>query len=131
MKFFILILGLLIANYGEGYKVAILVPDMSGSQLMFNQRVAETLADAGHNVTLIRLQMMDYGEVKAKTRKDIHEIYANGILEDFDYERVKDIQAKNMFADTSIWAFLSKESREMFANISIAFAKGCEGRLKF
>ncbi|KAE9546447.1 hypothetical protein FO519_010341, partial [Halicephalobus sp. NKZ332] len=126
MKVLILILTFLITNNVEGYKLAILVPDMSGSQLMFNQRVAETLADAGHNVTLIRLQMMDYGEVKAKTRKDIHEIFANGILKDFDYEELNKMNGKNIFEDKSIWAFLSKENREMLANASMLFAKGCE-----
>ncbi|KAE9546796.1 hypothetical protein FO519_009993 [Halicephalobus sp. NKZ332] len=128
MKIFTLVLVFLTINCMEGYKLAILVPDISGSQLMFNQRVAETLADAGHNVTLIRLQIMKYGDVKAKTRKDIHEIFGDGILKDFDYDEFKNRNAQHLFEDKSIWAFLSKENRAMIANASMLFAKGCEGR---
>ncbi|VDL87175.1 unnamed protein product [Nippostrongylus brasiliensis] len=34
------------------YKVVVLVLDISNSQLLFNKRVAEALAEAGHDVTL-------------------------------------------------------------------------------
>ncbi|KAH7710826.1 Protein UGT-61 [Aphelenchoides avenae] len=39
---------------------------MSGSQLVFNARVAHTLLDAGHNVTLIRMQPFKYRDMTAK-----------------------------------------------------------------
>jgi len=121
---------LLIANHGEGYKLGILVPDMSGSQLMFNQRIAETLADAGHNVTLIRLKMLEYGEVKSKTRKDIQEIIGNGILKDFDYKYLMKKQTEGIFKDMSIWGHLKKENREIISNVSVLFSQSCEAIIR-
>uniref|UniRef100_A0AC34RKY7 Glucuronosyltransferase n=1 Tax=Panagrolaimus sp. JU765 TaxID=591449 RepID=A0AC34RKY7_9BILA len=72
----------LFLTLAESYKIAIIISDVSGSQILFCQRIAETLADAGHNVTLFRLRLLDYKDVKANTRSDIQEYVAYGSNKD-------------------------------------------------
>ncbi|RCN32250.1 hypothetical protein ANCCAN_21956 [Ancylostoma caninum] len=49
------------------YKMVLFVPNMANSQVIFNSRVAETLAKAGHDVTMVMISAMDdfdSGDVK-------------------------------------------------------------------
>ncbi|KAK6751614.1 hypothetical protein RB195_003184 [Necator americanus] len=43
----------------NSYKMVLFVPNMANSQVLFNSRVAETLAKAGHDVTMVMITAMD------------------------------------------------------------------------
>ncbi|KAK5971802.1 hypothetical protein GCK32_018905 [Trichostrongylus colubriformis] len=43
----------LLSRCSNGYKMVIFVPDLTNSQVIFTGRVAETLAKAGHDVTMV------------------------------------------------------------------------------
>ncbi|KAK6037157.1 hypothetical protein COOONC_25338 [Cooperia oncophora] len=40
-------------KWTTAYKMVIFVPDVTNSQVIFNNRIAETLAKAGHDVTMV------------------------------------------------------------------------------
>ncbi|KAK6026810.1 hypothetical protein OSTOST_07205 [Ostertagia ostertagi] len=42
-----------ILGWSSAYKMVLFVPDITNSQVIFNSRVAETLAKAGHDVTMV------------------------------------------------------------------------------
>ncbi|KAE9549165.1 hypothetical protein FO519_007613, partial [Halicephalobus sp. NKZ332] len=94
--------------------------------ILFNQRVAETLSDAGHNVTLLRLHYMEYLDVKSKTREDIQEWIIDGHVTGLDLRKFVEFQVRQGFADESFFGHLAKERREVLSNTSVVFAKGCE-----
>ncbi|VDP20256.1 unnamed protein product [Heligmosomoides polygyrus] len=47
------------SSWVSAHKMALFVPDISNSQVLFNTRVAETLAKAGHDVTMIMISLSD------------------------------------------------------------------------
>uniref|UniRef100_A0A914P549 glucuronosyltransferase n=1 Tax=Panagrolaimus davidi TaxID=227884 RepID=A0A914P549_9BILA len=105
-----------------------MIPDISRSQLLFNQRMGEVLADAGHNVTLIRLQTLenDGKGLKLASRPTIKEWIINGFIDGVDYEWIKQKQAESAFLDESAWAFLSKEKRKLLSVWMKTFTDACE-----
>uniref|UniRef100_A0AC35F3P1 Glucuronosyltransferase n=1 Tax=Panagrolaimus sp. PS1159 TaxID=55785 RepID=A0AC35F3P1_9BILA len=80
-----------VIGFTNAYKIGILLPDISRSQLLFNQRMGEVLADAGHNVTLIRLQTLenDGKDIKIATRPGMVEWKVDGFLDEIDYDWIK------------------------------------------
>ncbi|KAK6757246.1 hypothetical protein RB195_015211 [Necator americanus] len=76
----ITLLTLLFTVYSTfGYKMAIFVLDLSNSQLLFNERVAETLAEAGHDVTLVMIISQsdrDNSDIKIKSNVKLHVVNA-------------------------------------------------------
>uniref|UniRef100_A0A914XUU2 UDP-glucuronosyltransferase n=1 Tax=Panagrolaimus superbus TaxID=310955 RepID=A0A914XUU2_9BILA len=123
-----LILAILFCSFTNAYKIGILIPDISRSQLLFNQRMGEVLADAGHNVTLIRLQTLenDGKGLKLSSRPTIDEWIINGFVEGVDYEWIKEKQAESAFKDESAWTFLSKEKRHLLSVWMKTFTDACE-----
>jgi glucuronosyltransferase len=111
----------------HGYKLGILVPDMAGSQFLFNLRVGEVLADAGHDVTLIRLKMNDYGkklEVPKKPR--LTEWNVNGIPPNFDLNWIREQQASMVFSDESMWSYLKSDKWENTTKMMSMIHQTCE-----
>ena len=47
---------LVIPELVKAYKILLFAPGISNSQMMFNYRLGELLASAGHNVTIFRAQ---------------------------------------------------------------------------
>uniref|UniRef100_A0A7E4V197 glucuronosyltransferase n=1 Tax=Panagrellus redivivus TaxID=6233 RepID=A0A7E4V197_PANRE len=111
----------------DGYKIGILVPDISGSQVTFNQRIGNTLAEAGHTVTLVRLQMLDTKSNGIKLAKNVSEWVLDVKSDNIDFEFMKNSQSAMAFTDSSAWEFLwDKEKQKMFSIMSQAFADSCE-----
>ncbi|EYC18395.1 hypothetical protein Y032_0027g1497 [Ancylostoma ceylanicum] len=68
---------LLCTQWVVAYKMALFVLDMSNSQLLFNKRVAETLRDAGNDVTLVLISPIedrDISHVKIKSGVKVHTV---------------------------------------------------------
>ncbi|KAK6751126.1 hypothetical protein RB195_002851 [Necator americanus] len=55
-----------------GHKLVLFVPCIANSQVIFNSRVAETLANAGHDVTMVMITPLDGFDFKrVKIKKEI------------------------------------------------------------
>ncbi|EYC41893.1 hypothetical protein Y032_0552g3346 [Ancylostoma ceylanicum] len=63
--------GLLFLTVCSCYKIVIFAPEISNSQVGWNKRFAETLAKAGHDVTVILLQSMEDAEKDVQFSKDV------------------------------------------------------------
>uniref|UniRef100_A0A914Z5F6 glucuronosyltransferase n=1 Tax=Panagrolaimus superbus TaxID=310955 RepID=A0A914Z5F6_9BILA len=117
-----------ICGFTNAYKIGILIPDISRSQLLFNQRMGEVLAEAGHNVTLIRLQTLenDGKNLNIATKVGMEEWIVDGHLADVDYEWIKEKQAESAFQDDSIWTLFLGEKRKVMATMFKTFTDACE-----
>ncbi|VDN23268.1 unnamed protein product [Cylicostephanus goldi] len=74
------------------YKLVIFVPCVAKSQVVFNIRVADTLSKAGHEVTMVMLQVLDEDDTKiVKVPSQIQTYYLNGSsgvkMKDFEEEQ--------------------------------------------
>ncbi|PIO72538.1 UDP-glucoronosyl and UDP-glucosyl transferase [Teladorsagia circumcincta] len=70
----------LVPAWSSAYKMVLFVPDMANSQVIFNARVAETLAKAGHDVTMVMITSYndrDSSDVKIMKDVKIHSINAS------------------------------------------------------
>jgi glucuronosyltransferase len=108
----------------NGYKIGIIVPDMAGSQVLFNQRVGEVLSNAGHNVTLIRLHMMNHGDIPAKP--GLTEWKIDGILPHADYDWVREQQTRMVFSDESMWSYLGSDKWANMTKMIGMLHESCE-----
>ncbi|VDM52850.1 unnamed protein product [Angiostrongylus costaricensis] len=52
---FLVILTSFTSQQSSAFKMALFVPDLANSQVLFNARVAETLAKGGHDVTMVMI----------------------------------------------------------------------------
>ncbi|KHJ96996.1 UDP-glucoronosyl and UDP-glucosyl transferase [Oesophagostomum dentatum] len=102
MPFFPIFFALLLAS-SDAYKIVVFVPSMVKSQVVFNTRVAETLAKAGHDMTLVMIDPL--GGAKSSTvmiPEQVKTYYLNtstGLsAETFD-ESVE----KLIFKDLTLW----------------------------
>ncbi|CAJ0602788.1 unnamed protein product [Cylicocyclus nassatus] len=115
-------------QYVAAYKMALFVPNMANSQVLFNARVAETLAKAGHDVTMIMITSMDDfdgSDVKIMPEVKIHRVNASfGLKKKYMEEQ----QSKMIFQDLPMWdhrlrahldrmtTFLTESCRKMVEN---------------
>ncbi|KAK6009943.1 hypothetical protein OSTOST_25098, partial [Ostertagia ostertagi] len=94
---------LLVPTWSNAYKMVLFVPDMANSQVLFNARVAETLAKAGNDVTMVMIlpyNDRDSSDVKIMKEVKIHRINASfGLTREFLEEQ----QQKVIFKDLTIW----------------------------
>ncbi|KAH7701097.1 UGT-62 protein [Aphelenchoides avenae] len=127
---FLLLILALVTTTGHGLKVAIFALDLSGSQLLWNVRVAHTLLKAGHNVTLIRLQTWTYKEATAKIDPRVDQWVVNAVVPGFDFEKLQEQQAEMAFKSESALKMLSAEGRKKWSQFSDIFALGCKEVLK-
>ncbi|KAK6037423.1 hypothetical protein COOONC_25071, partial [Cooperia oncophora] len=61
-----------VSEWCGAYKMVIFVPDIANSQVIFSSRVAETLAKAGHDVTMVLIT--GYSESDSSKVKIMKEI---------------------------------------------------------
>ncbi|EYC41892.1 hypothetical protein Y032_0552g3346 [Ancylostoma ceylanicum] len=71
--------GLLFLTVCSCYKIVIFAPEISNSQVGWNKRFAETLAKAGHDVTVILLQSMEDAEKDVQFSKDVKGSICTGV----------------------------------------------------
>ena len=95
--------------------------------------MGDVLAAAGHNVTIIRLQTLEYEKTKIKSpqKPGVDEWMVNGLVDGMDYNRIKTITSMSAFTDDSVWTMLSKEKREMMSAMMQTFVGGCESKSGF
>ncbi|KAK6751633.1 hypothetical protein RB195_003197 [Necator americanus] len=108
--------------------MVLFVPNMANSQVLFNSRVAETLAKAGHDVTMLMITAIDDFDSKdVKIMKEVktHRVNASSGVKKKTFEEE---QSKFAFEDSSAWdprlrehvnrmaTFLSMSCRKMVEN---------------
>ncbi|CAD6195442.1 unnamed protein product [Caenorhabditis auriculariae] len=110
------------------YKVAVLVPNMANSQVQFNARVAESLTNAGHNVTLVYLSYFsDYDSSDVKIDSRIQKYDAQGHVEGMKKADFEKIQAKFIYKDTGMFDW---EMMAMIQNMTQMWREGCRNLLR-
>uniref|UniRef100_A0A915C665 UDP-glucuronosyltransferase n=3 Tax=Parascaris TaxID=6254 RepID=A0A915C665_PARUN len=108
------------ARVAHSYKAVMFVPTIAQSQVIFNVRIAEKLTAAGHNVTLVLLNMFRF-EKEKQLQTNITvlpwEMYV------LDWE--KQSQPEVNFKELSVW-----EARTLMAQKLGIFPASCEKMLK-
>ncbi|CAJ0602827.1 unnamed protein product [Cylicocyclus nassatus] len=84
------------------YKMALFVPGMSNSQVLYNARVAETLAKAGHDVTMIMIRSMDDLENNVKIMKEV-KIHSVNASYGMSWKELEERHSKVIFEDMPMW----------------------------
>uniref|UniRef100_A0A915BJV5 UDP-glucuronosyltransferase n=2 Tax=Parascaris univalens TaxID=6257 RepID=A0A915BJV5_PARUN len=110
-----------IAVISNAYKIAVFVPAMISSQLIWNVRVAEELTKAGHRVTLIRLKTVNVTLNEPRIMDGIEQWYVDAVA--IDYAEMQSRQSKLIYRDYSIF---EREVRETFSAMLSAFVRSCE-----
>ncbi|EYC41898.1 hypothetical protein Y032_0552g3349 [Ancylostoma ceylanicum] len=83
------------------------------SQVGWNKRVAEALAQAGHDVTVILVQTMEDAEKDVQFSKDVkvHALNASSGITRSDME---DFQKKAVFGDLALWNLEARKHMDLF-----------------
>ncbi|KAK5985568.1 UDP-glucoronosyl and UDP-glucosyl transferase, partial [Trichostrongylus colubriformis] len=101
--FVLILFSFLMPTWSNAYKMVLFVPDMANSQVIFNARVAETLAKAGHDVTMVMITAYDERDSSdVKIMKDVRIHRVNGSC-GLSRKQLEEEQQKTMFKDFSIW----------------------------
>ncbi|GMT15843.1 hypothetical protein PFISCL1PPCAC_7140, partial [Pristionchus fissidentatus] len=103
------------------YKIAIFAPYMANSQLLWNKRVGEELAKAGHAVTIYLMSMYEMNSPKVGIDPKIRVVHVNGSFGLSGEEMMKD-QAFLSFNDVPVWDPRFRKSAQIFAEMY----KSCE-----
>lgn len=127
IPFYSLLLTALLWATSDGYKVLIFVAPISNSQVIFNVRVAELLADAGHDVTLLRPQY-NPACTKIKPKSNVKEIRFVAIENETMWDELVEAQEKTIFKEISIF---SKDVMDMGNKFSNMMKTACESMNQF
>ncbi|CAJ0572555.1 unnamed protein product, partial [Mesorhabditis spiculigera] len=106
----------------ESAKVAVFILELSNSQILFNKRVAQTLAEGGHDVTLINIK--PYKGLKSNVEKD-------GKLKEFIVDAAGNLTLREMEEAQGgmIFSEFSWFDKKSFATMSVMsqmMAEACE-----
>uniref|UniRef100_A0A0N4ZAL3 glucuronosyltransferase n=1 Tax=Parastrongyloides trichosuri TaxID=131310 RepID=A0A0N4ZAL3_PARTI len=104
------------------YKVAVFSPDISSSQFIWNKRVCEKLAEAGHDVTMIEMIFMNKTINKPPINKLVKTYTVLGNM-DADVVKIDKEMGSAMFGDMS---FFNEKTRNMFATMTTNSIISCE-----
>ncbi|CAJ0959323.1 unnamed protein product, partial [Mesorhabditis belari] len=120
MKLIFLFFALLSASFAA--KVAVFYLELSNSQILWNARVAETLIEGGHDVTLITIQPMSGLKRNVQIDPRIKEfiVEAKGNITVDEMERV---QSELIFNEIPVW---DKRSFGMLSMLSQIMGESCE-----
>ncbi|VDM78377.1 unnamed protein product [Strongylus vulgaris] len=97
-----LFLTALLPSCSSAYKMALFVPGIANSQVLFSSRVAETLTKAGHDVTMIMINSLEDFEIKVKIMKEV-KIYAVNASFGLTKRIMEERHSKVIYKDLSIW----------------------------
>ncbi|KAI1718074.1 UDP-glucoronosyl and UDP-glucosyl transferase domain-containing protein [Ditylenchus destructor] len=86
----------------HAYKIAVFASLISNSQVLFNHRVCETLANAGHDVTFIRVTVYETDFTALATPKGVkaHSVNASTGA---SFERFEAAQSESLFKEYSLF----------------------------
>ncbi|GMS91626.1 hypothetical protein PENTCL1PPCAC_13801, partial [Pristionchus entomophagus] len=93
---------LLLPALAAAYNIAVFVPYMANSQVIFNARVAETLANAGHNVSLFVIALYNHKFQEVKVAENVKYHFVN-ISAGMDGEAMMHLHSKIVFESIPFW----------------------------
>ncbi|VDO72193.1 unnamed protein product [Heligmosomoides polygyrus] len=110
------------SSWVSAYKMALFVPDISNSQVLFNTRVAETLAKAGHDVTMIMISFSD--DMKGSYVNIMKEVSIYRVNASFGLSKkdVEENQKKALFEDMPVW---DSRQRASMSKKTAALTESC------
>ncbi|EYC18400.1 hypothetical protein Y032_0027g1500 [Ancylostoma ceylanicum] len=113
------------------YKMVLFVPNIANSQVIFNSRVAETLAKAGHDVTMVMISSMDdfdSSDVKIMKEVKIHRVNASfGMTK----KVLEEEHSKNIFEDLSMWDPRMHENMKRMTSLLTESCRKLAGNREF
>lgn len=112
---------LIVAAACSAYKIVLFAPDISNSQVGYNKRVAETLARAGHDVTVVLIQTIEGTDKDVAFASDIRVVPVNastGVTKD----DMEGFQRLSVFGDLQMWDPAARQHWQLFMNSLI---EGC------
>ncbi|EYC41878.1 hypothetical protein Y032_0552g3339 [Ancylostoma ceylanicum] len=101
------------------YKMVLFVPDMANSQVLFNSRVAEALAKAGNDVTMVMISgMSDFDSKDVKIMKEVklHRVNASFGM---SRKELQERQSKIHYEDIPVWDSRVRENLRQMTGLLI------------
>ncbi|KAL6738215.1 hypothetical protein Aduo_011786 [Ancylostoma duodenale] len=103
----------------SSYKMVLFVPDMANSQVLFNSRVAEALAKAGHEVTMVMISgMSDFDSKDVKIMKEV-KLYRVNASFGMSRSELQERQSKIIFKDIPMWDSRVRENLKQMTGLLI------------
>ncbi|CAJ0574190.1 unnamed protein product, partial [Mesorhabditis spiculigera] len=121
MRLILPLLCLLSTAYAS--KLAIFMLDLSNSQVIFNKRVAETLLQGNHSVTLIMVRPFDKKKPKVDIDPRITVHRVDAIVDGMSIEEWEKEQAQMIYQDVPIW---DSRMRDMMKKMTMVMSGYCE-----
>uniref|UniRef100_A0A914Q4X5 glucuronosyltransferase n=1 Tax=Panagrolaimus davidi TaxID=227884 RepID=A0A914Q4X5_9BILA len=103
--------------FSNAYKIAIFTPDVSASQLIFNKRVAETFAKAGHEVKMFRIRAMGYKHIEVHVNQKLVNVADVIAYSDEDFNAFHKAQGEFYFSESSVFSTKSRQAYQRFADL--------------
>uniref|UniRef100_A0A7E4VG46 glucuronosyltransferase n=1 Tax=Panagrellus redivivus TaxID=6233 RepID=A0A7E4VG46_PANRE len=118
IKYSLLVLAVL-AGLIDGLKIAIFSPDVAGGQLIFNKKVAETLAKSGHSITFFRLRALGYKHLEVHI--DQRQVKVADVIAytDEDFNAFHREQGAFIFSNASLFSPQAFSAYHQYANVSV------------
>ncbi|VDP14090.1 unnamed protein product [Heligmosomoides polygyrus] len=112
---------LILAAVSSAYKIVLFAPDISNSQVGYNKRVSETLAKAGHDVTVVLVQTSEDPDKDVTFAKEIRVVPVNASsgLTKADLE---EFQRLTVFGNVPMW---HSAARKHFQQFMQSLIDGC------
>ncbi|EPB67988.1 hypothetical protein ANCCEY_12911 [Ancylostoma ceylanicum] len=108
--------------------MVIFVPNIANSQVIFNSRVAETLAKAGHDVTMVMISALDGPETKFVKIAEKVRIYNVNASIGITRKNFLAQQEAFMFEDLPMWDY---RMRATMSRMSSLFVGSCRSEKRY
>ncbi|CAP35574.1 Protein CBR-UGT-62 [Caenorhabditis briggsae] len=126
MKIFAL-LSLLLGAVAS-YKYVIFVPNMANSQTQFCARVAEVLANGGHDVTMLFVTHLSDFKTDVKIPKGVKSYHLDAFIEGITKESIEKEQSAMIFKDTGLKDMPAMMA--MFGRFGKMLQEGCRAVIR-
>ncbi|EGT52127.1 CBN-UGT-62 protein [Caenorhabditis brenneri] len=119
----VLTLLLLLIGAVSSYKYVVFVPNMANSQVQFCARVAEVLANGGHDVTMLFISHLPDYKTDVKIPKGVKTYNLDAFVEGLTKKSIEKEQSAMIFKDTGLKDMPAMMA--MFSRFGKMFQDGC------
>ncbi|KAK6031031.1 hypothetical protein OSTOST_02819 [Ostertagia ostertagi] len=113
---------ILLATVCSSYKIVLFAPDISNSQVGWNKRVSESLARAGHDVTVVLVQTIDDPDKDISFGSEVKMVPINA-SSGFSKKEFEGFMRDSVFGDLPLWDSRHRTHMEKFMGSLI---EGCK-----
>ncbi|WKY07307.1 hypothetical protein Q1695_007053 [Nippostrongylus brasiliensis] len=110
-----------LASVCVSYKIVLFAPNIANSQVGWNKRVSETLAKAGHDVTVILVNTMEDADDDVKFAPEVRVVPLNAST-GFRKADAEEMQKETMFGNLAMWDPRGRRHMNLFMNMLV---EGC------